>query len=232
MSGIFITGTDSGVGKTTVAAGLAWSIHRKGIDVGVMKPFATAEHLFSKKYKSKDTALLAKAGKIHDSDEEMNPFFYSVPAAPFMAAKIKNEKEVSLSAAAKVFYRLAAKHNFMIVEGIGGIMVPLTKNELVADFAKLINLSTIIVASCKLGTLNHVLLTIKVCNLYGLKVRGIIINGIPKQPTIVERRIVEIIPELTRLEILCVLPLSKVITLKTIGMTIEKNLDIEKILSE
>lgn len=232
MKGIFITGTDTGIGKTTVAAGLASAMYRKGTDIGVMKPFATAEKIFSYKYKSEDSALLARAAKIKDPDEEINPFFYSIPTAPFVAAKITKEKAVNLSAAKSIYDRLASKHDFMIVEGIGGIMVPLTKKESVADFVRLLNLSTIIVASSRIGTINQVLLTVKACRDYGLDILGIIINGMTREPSIVEKRIVDIIQEVSSVAVLCVIPFSSVMDIIDVGFTIEKNIDIDKILLE
>lgn len=230
MKGVFITGTDTGIGKTTIAAGLASALSRKGINIGVMKPFATAEKVFSYKYKSEDAALLARAAGVKDPDEDINPFFYSIPTAPFIAAIIKKEKAVSLSAAKRIYYKLASKHDFMIVEGIGGIMVPLTKKESVADFAKSLKLSTIIVASSKLGTINHILLTTKVCTDYGLNIIGIIINGMPKVPSTIEMKIVETIQELSNITVLCVIPYSKVTNIRNVSFTIEKNIDINKIL--
>jgi dethiobiotin synthetase len=232
VKGIFITGTDTGIGKTTVAAGLASAMYRKGTDIGVMKPFATAEKIFSYKYKSEDSALLARAAKIKDPDEEINPFFYSIPTAPFVAAKITKEKVVNLSAAKSIYYKLASKHDFMIVEGIGGIMVPLTKKESVADFVRLLNLSTIIVASSRIGTINHVLLTVKACRDYGINILGIIINSMPREPSIVENKIVEIIQEVSSVAVLCVIPFSRVKDIINVGFTIEKNIDIDKILLE
>jgi dethiobiotin synthetase len=232
VKGIFITGTDTGIGKTTVAAGLASAMCRKGIDIGVMKPFATAEKIFSYKYKSEDSALLARAAKIKDPDEEINPFFYSIPTAPFVAAKITKEKVVNLSAAKSIYYKLASKHDFMIVEGIGGIMVPLTKKKLVADFVRLLNLSTIIVASSRIGTINQVLLTVKACRDYGLHILGIIINGMPREPSIIEKKIVDIIQEISSVAVLCVIPFSSVMDITDVGFTIEKNIDIDKILLE
>ncbi len=90
-------------------AGLASAIYRKGIDVGVMKPFATAEKVYSYKYKSEDSALLARAAKIKDPDEEINPFFFSIPTAPFIAAQLTKEKAVNLSAARKMFIQARIK---------------------------------------------------------------------------------------------------------------------------
>jgi dethiobiotin synthetase len=227
MAGIFITGTDTNVGKTMVAAALAWLMRRKGIDVGVMKPFATAQKIFSKRYKSTDAAILAKAAQVHDSDQEINPFFYMVPAAPLVAARIVNQSTPSIADSVKAFHKLASKHDFMIVEGVGGIMVPLTGEAYVADLARDLKLPTIIVASSRLGTLNHILLTIKICRDYDLSIQGVIINGMPQRPGIVEKKLVSVIQELSNVRVLCVIPRLKNLTYKTIGSSIKKSVNID-----
>ena len=229
MAGIFIIGTDTNVGKTMIAAAFAWLIRRKGIDVGVMKPFAAAQKVYSKRYKSIDTATLAKAARVRDADKEINPFFYKVPAAPIMAARIANQSTPSISAAVKAFNRLASKHEFMIVEGIGGIMVPLTREAYVADLARALKLPTIIVARATLGTLNHIILTIQICRCYGLNVQGIIVNGMPERPGIVQKYLVPTIEELTAVQVLCVIPRIKNITYKTLGSFIEKRVNLSTI---
>ena len=229
MAGIFIIGTDTNVGKTMIAAAFAWLIRRKGIDVGVMKPFAAAEKVFSKRYKSIDTATLAKAAGVRDADEEINPFFYKVPAAPIMAARIANQSTPSISAAIKAFNKLASKHEFMIVEGIGGIMVPLTREAYVADLARALKLPTIIVARATLGTLNHIILTIQICRCYGLNVQGIIVNGMPQRRGIAQKNLVLTIEELTDVQVLCVIPRIKNITYKTLGSFIEKRVNLSTI---
>jgi dethiobiotin synthetase len=227
MAGIFITGTDTNVGKTMVAAALAWLMRRKGIDVGVMKPFATAQKIFSKRYKSTDAAILAKAAQVHDSDQEINPFFYMVPAAPLVAARIVNQSTPSIADSVKAFHKLASKHDFMIVEGVGGIMVPLTGEAYVADLARDLKLPTIIIASSRLGTLNHILLTIKICRDYDVSIQGVIINGMPQSPGIVERKLVSVIQELSNVRVLCVIPRLKNLTYKTIGSAIKKSVNID-----
>ena len=229
MRGIFITGTDTNVGKTMVAAALAWLIRKKGIDVGVMKPFATSQKVFSKKYKSIDTATLAEAANVSDQDEEINPFFYQVPAAPIMAARIVNQNPPSILAAVKAFNKLASKHNFMIVEGIGGIMVPLTIEAYVADLARALKLPVIIVARATIGTLNHIVLTIKICRYYGLNVQGIIVNRMPERPGIVERYLVPTIEELTDVQVLSIIPTIKNITYEKLGSFIKKSLNLDRI---
>ncbi|HEU4606057.1 MAG TPA: dethiobiotin synthase, partial [Nitrososphaera sp.] len=96
MRGLFVTGTSTGVGKTAVAAGLAWALRRQRINVGVMKPFATANRAFSKQYRSRDAALLAKAAGVYDTDSELNPFFYSLAASPLVASQLGREPSASV----------------------------------------------------------------------------------------------------------------------------------------
>ena len=231
MKGIFLTGTDTDIGKTTIATSLASLLRKKGIDVGVMKPFATGDRVYSSKYKSKDSALLARAAQVKDPDEEINPFFYSIPTAPFTAAKMQSEKEPSVEDAVRIYRKLAAKHDFMIVEGIGGIMVPLTKKQYVAHFAKLLDLPIMIVAGCKLGTINHTLLTAKVCDDFGLNVLGIIVNGLPVKASLLKRQTIETISELSKLRILSVIPFAKKCTMKHVSHTLRIDLDHSKTLT-
>ncbi len=231
MAGIFITGTDTNVGKTMIAAALAWLMRRKGIDVGVMKPFATANRVFSKRYRSQDTALLARASAVYDHDYDLNPFFYSIAASPLSATELKYGPPVDTEKALQKLKKLGKKHQFMIVEGIGGILVPLTENESIADFAKRANLPLIIVSTPTLGTLNHTLLTIMACKKLRLKIAGIILNKTSKKPDMVEQKTAPILERLTNIKVLAQIPFSKQANYISIGKLVEEKLDIEMLLS-
>ena len=232
MKGIFITGTDTQIGKTTIATSLASLSRKSGWDVGVMKPFATGNRVYSTNYKSKDSALLAKAAQVNDLDEEINPFFYSVPTAPFIASKILSQKEPSVEHAVRICQKLAAKHDFMIVEGIGGIMVPLTKKQYVAHFAQLLDLPTVIIAGPKLGTINHTLLTVKICRDFGLNILGIIINGMPFGASLLKTETIKTIGELSKQRIISTIPFLKKGSIKRISRILEKDVNISEILAE
>jgi dethiobiotin synthetase len=231
MRGLFITGTNTGVGKTAIAAGLAWALRKRKVDVGVMKPFATANKVFSKKYRSQDTAILAGAAGVDDPDSELNPFFYTLAASPLVASQLKREPPVSIEKALQALQNLARKYDFMIVEGIGGIMVPLTENESVADFAKRADLPVVIVLTPMLGTLNHALLTIMACKEFGINIKGIIINKMPKKPSVVEQKAPEVIERLTGIRVLGTLPFSRGANYSTIGKVFEKTIDLDSLLS-
>jgi dethiobiotin synthetase len=231
MHGIFVTGTSTGVGKTVVAAGLAWALRKRNMDVGVMKPFATANRVFSRKYRSQDTAILARASGVNEPDRSINPFFFSIAASPLVAAELKHSPPVDTEKALQVMKKLARKHHFIIAEGIGGIMVPLNENECVVDFAKRANLPVIIVSTSKLGTLNHTLLTVMACKKFHLKIAGIILNKTSKTPDVVEQKTAEILERLTRIKVLSIIPFSKGASYASIGRMLEDNLDFEMLLS-
>lgn len=221
MRGVFVTGTGTGVGKTMVAAGLAWALRQRKVDVGVMKPFATADRAFSKKYRSEDTAILAKAAGATETDDELNPFFYQAAASPLMASQMLGKPSVDLDKALQMLQNLAGRHDFLVVEGIGGIMVPLNEKQYVADFAKLAGLPIVVVSTPQLGTLNHTLLTVQACRKYGLDVKGIIVNMMPKKPSAVEQRAPEAIARLSGIPVLDTLSFSKSANYVTIGKTIK-----------
>ncbi len=231
MRGVFITGTDTGIGKTVIGAGLAWALRRKGMDVGVMKPFASANKVFSKGYRSQDTALLARASAVNDHDYEINPFFYPIAASPLAATELKYGPPVNTKIALQKLKNLGKKHQFMIVEGIGGIMVPLTESEFVADFAKQTNLPLIIVSTGRLGTLNHTILTIMACKMRHLRIAGIILNKISRHADIVEQRTGPILETLTDIKVLAEVPSSKPPNYHSIGRLLEEKLDIRMLLS-
>jgi dethiobiotin synthetase len=202
--GIFISGTDTGVGKTYVACSLAYLLRSRGINVGVMKPFATRTDIYSQKFRSEDTEYLAEAANVRDTDSEINPTFFPIAASPFMASIITKGK-VSMKDNLRAFRRLKEKHDFILVEGIGGIMVPLTPAHVLADFVKLINLPVIIVTSVNLGSINHVLLTVAACEKYGLPISGIVINRMPSNSSQVQRMTPTFVQQLTDLPVIAII---------------------------
>ena len=231
MHGVFVTGTNTGVGKTAVAAGLAWALRNEKMNVGIMKPFATASRVFSKDYRSEDTAILARASGAADSDCNLNPFFYSIAASPLVATELLQSPPVDIDKALLQLKKLATKHRFMIVEGIGGIMVPLTENKSVADFIKRTKLPLIIVSTSKLGTLNHTLLTVMACKKFRLNIAGIILNKTSKRPDKVEQKTAEVIERLTDIKVLTTIPFLRGADYASIGRVLANCLDLEMLLS-
>ena len=178
MKSLFIAGTDTDVGKTCVTAALITMIKKLEKNVGFMKPFATG-HKQNSEFKSSDVESLASISQINDPEELLNPYFFSIPASPFTAAK-KLNIDIKLSVIHSAYRKLFSMHDCMIVEGIGGIMTPIKSDYTVCNLIKELDLSTIIVCDSKIGTVNHTLMTCKMCELYKIPITGIIINSVTK----------------------------------------------------
>ncbi len=175
MKSYFVTATDTEIGKTVITAALAFALKNKGIDVGVMKPFACGAQQ-NQGFKSEDVQLLADAAVVTDPEDLINPYFFPVPASPYTAAN-KLGASIDVNLVLQKFEKLQALHDMVLVEGIGGILTPIQKNYFVADLIKDMNLETLLVTSAKIGTVNHTLLTCDACKRYGLRLQGIIINN-------------------------------------------------------
>lgn len=183
--GIFVTGTDTGVGKTVVSAALARLLRMNGVNVGVMKPVTSGCSIVEGLPVSDDARLLCQAaGTGYSSD--VAPYCLREPLAPAEAAR-RDGVMVELSRIQESFQRLSAQHDYVIVEGAGGLMVPLAGGLLIADLAKLLALPVLVVARPGLGTINHTVLTCFAAQQMGLAVAGVIINGMPADPGQAER---------------------------------------------
>ena len=175
LNSIFITGTDTDVGKTYVATGLAVTLRKMGIDVGVMKPFAagTAQKTG---FKSEDVEILANAAQVNDPEMLLNPQFFPVAASPYTALKTLKIKP-NIKLILNQFKKLSKLHSMTLVEGMGGIMTPILQDYFVTDLIKDMKLPTIIVTRTKIGTVNHTVMTCKMCEKYKILVKGIVINN-------------------------------------------------------
>lgn len=183
--GIFVTGTDTGVGKTIVAATLARLLRMNGISVGVMKPVTSGCREENGRLVSDDALLLCQAAGTELSDD-VAPYRLREALAPADAARIDGVR-IDFSAIKASFDRLAAAYQYVIVEGAGGLMVPLSGGLLVADLARELELPLLVVARPGLGTINHTVLTCFSAQQLGLQVAGVIVNGMPDQPGLAEK---------------------------------------------
>jgi dethiobiotin synthetase len=175
LKSCFITATDTGIGKTTITAALAFALKNMGVNVGVMKPFATGTQQKTG-YKSVDVAILANSVQSQDPEELINPYFFPVPASPYAAAN-KLRVNIDVDSVMDNFEKLQTMHDVVLVEGIGGILTPILKNYSIANLIKDMNLDPLVVTSSRIGTVNHTLMTLNAAQQYGLKVRGLIINN-------------------------------------------------------
>ena len=173
--GIFITGTDTGVGKTYVARGIAAALKYSGINVGVMKPAETGCRRRSGKLLPADALRLIAAAGVTDALSLVNPYTLHEPLAPAVAAERKG-RSIDPETIIRACRTLAARHDFMLVEGAGGVMVPLTYEFLFLDLAAALRLPALIVARPGLGTINHTLLTVSALHHRRIRIAGIVIN--------------------------------------------------------
>ncbi len=222
----FITGTDTNVGKTYVTAGLASVMKKMGINVGIMKPFASG-NVQNIGYKSQDVQILSNAAQIKDAEELVNPYFFPIPASPFTAMQNLGF-EIDIKTVLNSFKKLLTMHDVLLIEGIGGIMTPILKNYFVVNLIKEMNLETIIVTTSRIGTVNHIIMTIKMCQNYGINIRGIIINnlnlgGYPIQEL---KRDIE---EITKTSVIGSIPFIKDFNLEKITQIITNNIDIKSL---
>ena len=179
--GIFITGTDTGVGKTLAAAAIARLLRNRGINVGVMKPVTSGCIDRDGKLISDDAELLAWSAGCDPNDPDISPYCFAAPVAPSVAAAMEGVK-IDFNRIRDSYERLAARHDFMIVEGAGGLMVPLAGGLMVADLIGRLALPALVIARPGLGTVNHTVLTCYTASQLGIEVRGIIINNYPEHP--------------------------------------------------
>ncbi|MGI0087211.1 MAG: dethiobiotin synthase [Nitrosotalea sp.] len=230
MRSYFITGTDTGVGKTAITAALAASLRKRGIDVGIMKPIASGVPQKTG-FKSSDVALLHEAAKVNDKEEVINPVFLPLPTSPYDATKILH-LEIDMNTISESFQYLLKAHQMVLVEGIGGIMTPITRNFFVADMIKKMELETIIVTRSTLGTLNHTVMTFRMCKEYGIAVKGMIINYFDEKGSIAERNAPSTLHEVTGLPILGIIPFVKDYQkLDALTSIVEKNIDLNSLIS-
>ena len=203
--GVFITGTDTGVGKTIVAAGLALVLRERGMKVGVMKPVATGCYGEGRRLVSGDAVYLLEAAE-NEHPYLTNPVRFRNPLAPSVASVIE-KKEVPIERIIKAYRELQRHYDFIIVEGIGGLLVPLTKEYFVANLIHEFGLPLVIVARGGLGTINHTLLTIDAAVIRGFDIRGIIFNRMPRVNfSIAEITNPKVIHDITGIPILGTLP--------------------------
>ncbi|MFQ5803529.1 MAG: dethiobiotin synthase [Candidatus Methylomirabilales bacterium] len=174
--GLFIIGTDTGVGKTFVAGALAALLRARGIDVGVMKPAETGCIRRDGQLHPQDALYLRDRAESTDPLDEICPYPLEMPSAPSVAADAAGIA-IDLDWIADRFHRLARRHQLTLVEGAGGLLVPLTDT---ADYTQLIQklqIPALLVARASLGTINHTLLTSRWARHVKLPLLGVVVNS-------------------------------------------------------
>jgi len=201
MRGLFVTATDTGVGKTEVACALLRGLRARGVDAAGMKP---AQSGVSPGEPSDADRLLAAAGGA-DPAALVCPYSFAAPLAPGVAARLAGQ-EIALSRILDAARALAARHAFLVVEGAGGLLVPLTPRETYADLAVALGLPVLVVARAGLGTVNHTALTVEALRARGLAIAGVVLNRAAPGADPSEPHNAAEIERLTGARVLCALP--------------------------
>jgi dethiobiotin synthetase len=178
--GLFITGTDTGVGKTQVTAMLAVALQARGFQVGVMKPAETGCPVQQGNLRPQDSLFLRQISHCRAPEELVTPYAFREPLAPAVAAQHEGQ-EIDIAHLVHCYELLANEHDIVLVEGAGGLLVPLTRQESFLDLAARLDLPVLVVARNILGTINHTALTVIVAS-QRCRVVGIVLNTVsPKR---------------------------------------------------
>lgn len=175
--GYFITGTDTGVGKTLVASALVYQFAQRGFKSVGMKPIAAGCELVNGVLISEDVAQLVSASNVAMPMSKINPYAFKPAVSPHLAAKMAGV-EIELSVIEQAYSQLVAQAEVVIVEGVGGFCVPLSDSADTADLATVLALPVMMVVGMRLGCLNHALLTVAAIKARGLTLAGWIANSI------------------------------------------------------
>ncbi len=234
--GIFITGTDTGVGKTAVAAGIAMMLKEKGINVGVMKPIETGCMIRDGTSFPVDTQRARRAlrGRLHpalpvegatqapgidgrflidaagilDDPALVTPYQFKYPLAPMASAEMEGIS-IDLQRIRDAYNYLSSSYEFMVVEGVGGLMVPIKEGIFLSDLILLLDIPIMIVTRVSLGTINHTLLTIEHAKIKGIRIEGLIININKKETGLVEESNIKMLKGLSGLDSVNIVPFTE-----------------------
>jgi dethiobiotin synthetase len=198
MRGLFVTGTDTGVGKTVVAAAIAATLAARGERVAVFKPALTGLDVIEGP--PPDHELLLASARSGQTPDDVAPYRFGPPLSPHLAAELAGVR-IEPDELVEAARRAASEADVLIVEGVGGLLVPLTRRYLVRDFASDLRLPMVIAARPGLGTINHSLLTIEAARATGLDLAAVVLTPWPERPNEIERSNRESIGLLGRVEV-------------------------------
>lgn len=242
--GIFVTGTDTGVGKTIVSAILIRSLMKKGLRVGVMKPIETGCQIAKDEngkgvlYPS-DGAFLKMVASIEESLDLITPSRFELPLAPMVASDIEGVS-IDIKKILDSYNLLKKRYDFMVIEGVGGILVPIMRTMIgslekkiyfVSDLIRDFGLSALVVTRPGLGTINHTLLTVDYLIKLGIDVKGIVINyHRPPDNTAAEKTNPSVLKEICPVPLLATFPYLEKVSIEGIDNLLEKQWILENLL--
>lgn len=213
--GLFITGTDTDVGKTVITGAIAAAVRQKAVTPGVFKPIATGCRLTREGLVSEDAEFLSHCSETSLTLNQVNPVRYRDAVTPLVALE-RTKQPIDWQSLQLAYNNVIAAADLVLVEGIGGILVPLEPDYLLLDLMADMGLPIVVVAASRLGMINHTLMTLKICRDRGLSVAGVVVNGYrPEQASLAEETNPRVIKEVGNVEILAVIPYDKGTCVKT-----------------
>jgi adenosylmethionine-8-amino-7-oxononanoate transaminase/dethiobiotin synthase len=226
--GVFVTGVDTGVGKTTVAGALSAALRTRGLRVGVMKPAQTGSARGADGGLSGDALFLARRSGCESAPDVVNPYCFAEPASPYHAARNAGV-ELEPGKIDAAYRELSSSHDVVIVEGAGGIFTPFTREITMGGLARMLNLPVIIASHPYLGHINHTAVTALAVNSLGLDMVGIIFNRWKNDPaTEPDTKLIE---EMTGATVLGGLPfIEDTDNAQTIAGVFEASVDVESLI--
>jgi dethiobiotin synthetase len=206
LPGLFITATDTGVGKTLVAGAIADRLRRQGLRVGVLKPVATGCVKRREGLVSEDAEFLAACADARVPLDVICPNRYAEPLSPNVAAD-RAQRPVEWDAIQRSIRMIVGTSDVIIVEGAGGILTPIDDGHSMLDLARWIGLPTVVVARPSLGTINHTALTVAALKQAGVRVAGVVVNGYPNDtPSVAEETNPRQIEKWAKTKVLAIVP--------------------------
>lgn len=202
---LLVTGTDTGVGKTLIAGGLAGALRRRGHRVGNMKPAESGCPEVAGELIPEDALFVKEMAGCESRLEAVCPYRFREPLAPFVAAG-REGVEIDPQRIVSSFEEIRAAHDATLVEGVGGFLVPIARDFCVADLAVRLGLPLLVVGRLGLGTLNHTLLTLEAAARRGLRVLGVVLNAAAPPESIAEATNPGVLQSLTDVPLLGVFP--------------------------
>lgn len=213
-SGLFITGTGAGVGKTLIAGAIAKMLTDDGVKAGVFKPIATGCKRQWEGLVSCDTEFLANCANSDLSLSTITPVGYVTPAAPILGAAQEGHP-VDFDAVADAYKDICDNSDIVIVEGIGGVRMPLTAEFDLLDLAVEFGLPVVVITRLNAGTINHTLMTLDCIRAAELKIAGVIINGYnATEATVAEETAGQVIAQCGGVNILCSVPFDETVDIE------------------
>jgi dethiobiotin synthetase len=201
--GLFITGTDTGVGKTVVVAALALALKQKGVNVAVMKPIESGLDLSY--IESSDAERLRALLMPTQSLETVCLYQLASPLAPLAAARMVGVT-IDFSAITSAYHELSQHHDLILVEGVGGVMAPISRETTVRDLITDLGLPSLLIGRTGLGGINHIFLALEALQIYNIEVLGIIFNHSEREPdsdpqTLQHHSTIELVRELRKVPV-------------------------------